>query len=167
MYQGVFWKMLLILPASIGHECASSGQINVTFDDLPPITLNAPLPSSDYSNLIWTNAHYIYRRCLLCPNLGYPILCTSGDYVGWFQGNQMLTIQPELGCTTFTFISVLMIASRRNEVTLIEGYYNNTRLYRQTLSLTKTSKYLFEPGWSNIDKITMVVPGGQNIFDDT
>ncbi|CAF1470388.1 unnamed protein product, partial [Didymodactylos carnosus] len=33
--------------------CTSLGQINVTFDDLPPITLNAPLPSSNYRNLIW------------------------------------------------------------------------------------------------------------------
>ncbi|CAF1331717.1 unnamed protein product, partial [Didymodactylos carnosus] len=117
--------------STVTSKCGYLGLINVTFDDLPSITLNAPLPSSAYSNLIWTNAHYIYRGCLLCPSLGYPILCTSGDYVGYFQGNQMLTIQPKSGCTTFTFISVLMIASRRNEVTLIEGYYNNTRLYNQ------------------------------------
>ncbi|CAF1320746.1 unnamed protein product, partial [Didymodactylos carnosus] len=150
------WRQRLLPPALP----LLSLRKTVTFDDLPVTTVYPALPSSLYDNLLWTNGHYLWATLTQFPTSGYPILLTSGNQTGWYQGNSMLTIQSITNCTTFTFNSVLMIAGWTATLTTsIIGYYNTTRLYNQTLTLTKTTKYLFTPNWSGINKITMFTAG--------
>ncbi|CAF1482843.1 unnamed protein product, partial [Didymodactylos carnosus] len=141
----------------------SLGEVDATFDDLTPTTSIAVIPPT-YDNLTWTNGHYLYAASY--PSSGYPLLVTSGSYTGWYQGNSMLTIQSISNTDTFIFNEVYMIAGWTPTLTtLIAGYYDSTQLYNQTVTLTQTSKYLFIPNWSGINKITMYTAGAATTYD--
>lgn len=136
----------------------------ITFDDVPGHDSygGTNLPPN-YYGLNWTNALFINATNSNFVGTGYPVILTSGDYVGFFRYN--MSMEPYEPNTTFTFNSCIMAVGWTGPINLtIIGYISSIPSYSAAYQLTITARTIVELNWPSLNKVSFF-PTGPGILD--